>query len=227
MESDITQRIRQIIEDNSLSESSFAKIIGSNQRTINQQLKGERSLSLDTVNKIISSFEHISPEWLLTGKGGMLKENEDKTAPASVPESSVNYRFVPLLNLDAVGGMHRTNSEGGDEYPEELIPFADAREGDVCLHVSGDSMAPTCPSGSLVLVREVTRWKEYFGYGNLFVLLLDDGRRILKEVQKYLPDSKDYVLCRSHNEKYPEEELPKSLIKGVFKVIKIQSDRGW
>lgn len=185
------------------------------------------TITSEVIEKACAEFPDLNPEWLITGKEPMLRNEEDKTASMLPPASSINYRFVPLLNLDAVGGMHRTNSEGGDEYPEELIPFADAREGDVCLHVSGDSMAPTCPSGSLVLVREVTRWKEYFGYGNLFVLLLDDGRRILKEVQKYLPDSKDYVLCRSHNEKYPEEELPKSLIKGVFKVIKIQSDRGW
>ena len=88
-------------------------------------------------------------------------------------------------------------------------------------------MDTTCPAGSKVLIREVENWKEYFGFGNIFVLLLTDGRRILKEVQKYPEDSKNYVLCKSHNEKYPEEELPKSMIKSVWKVVKILNERGW
>lgn len=218
------ERIIDFIKSKGLSISSFEKSIGK----ATNYIRNSKSFTSNVLSTIMDVYPDLNIEWLITGKGDMLKGEEDKISSVAAPESSINYRFVPLLNLDAVGGMHRTNKEAGDaEYPEELIPFADAREGDFCLHVSGDSMAPTCPSGSLVLVREVERWKEYFGYGNIFVILLDDGRRILKEVQKYIPDSKDYVLCRSHNEKYPEEELPKSLIKGVFKVIKIQSDRGW
>lgn len=73
MENAILQRINAIIELKSLSQSAFAKYIGASQKTINQQLKGERSLSLDTINKIISSFEDVSPDWLLTGTLPMLK----------------------------------------------------------------------------------------------------------------------------------------------------------
>ena len=50
---------------------------------------------------------------------------------------------------------------------------------------------------------------------------------ILKEVQKYQDDPKNYVLCKSHNDKYPEEELPKSMISSVWKVVKILNERGW
>lgn len=228
MEIPINERIKEIVKGSGKSITAYAKEIGVSQPTLKACVDGTNSPSFDTLNKILIGNPIISSEWLITGKGSMLKDGENKDPLAASPESSINYRFVPLLNLDAVGGMHRLNNEDGDtEHSQDLIPFADAREGDFCLHVTGDSMAPTCPSGSLILVREVERWKEYFGFGNLFVILLADGRRILKEVQKYTPNSKEYVLCKSHNEKYPEEELPKSLIKGVFKVIKIQSDRGW
>lgn len=50
------------------SERSFANAIGVKQKTLNQQLKGQRSLSLDTVLAVLSSFEDISAEWLLRGK---------------------------------------------------------------------------------------------------------------------------------------------------------------
>lgn len=225
MEHAINERIKQIVKESGKSITAYAKEIGVSQPTLKACVDGANSPSFDTLNKIIIGNPILSSEWLLTGKGKMLKSSNP--AP-SVNDTHVDYRFVPLLNLDAVGGMHRSNDEMGDsEYPEKLIPFADAREGDVCLTVTGDSMAPTCPSGSLVLIRKVERWQEYFGFGNLFVLLLNDGRRILKEVQKYMEDPKRYVMCVSHNEKYPAEELPKDLISGVWKVIKVQSDRGW
>lgn len=142
--------------------------------------------------------------------------------------NSVNFKLVPLLNLDAVGGLHSLNEVSDNpEYTEKMIPFTDAQDGDIAMIISGNSMDPTCPAGSKVLLREVKSWQEYFGFGNIFVLLLSDGRRILKEVQKYPEDSKNYILCKSHNAKYPEEELPKKMISSVWKVVKILNERGW
>ena len=76
MENSIIQRIAEIITSKGFSENSFAKQIGSNQRTINQQLRGDRKLSLDTVSNVISSFGDISAEWLLRGEGNMNKSEE-------------------------------------------------------------------------------------------------------------------------------------------------------
>lgn len=43
MEEGVLQRVISICRQKSVSESQFAKMIGSNQKTINQQLRGERS----------------------------------------------------------------------------------------------------------------------------------------------------------------------------------------
>ena len=69
------QRIKWIYEQKSISEREFANYIGINPKTFNQQFKGERSLSLDVVIGILSSFEDISAEWLLRGKGEVLLPN--------------------------------------------------------------------------------------------------------------------------------------------------------
>ena len=74
MKDGVLERVIAIVKENSKSENEFAKAIGMNQKTLNQQLKGDRSLSLDTILKIISSFDHINIEWLMTGKGDMLKD---------------------------------------------------------------------------------------------------------------------------------------------------------
>ena len=65
-------RIKEIIAYSGLSDRAFAIKCGVAQNTINRQLNGVRELSLVTVNAILGTFEDISTEWLLRGKGEML-----------------------------------------------------------------------------------------------------------------------------------------------------------
>jgi phage repressor protein C with HTH and peptisase S24 domain len=124
--------------------------------------------------------------------------------------------------------MHTSNDiTDSPAYVERLTPFVGARQGDFGVHVTGNSMAPTYCSGTLLLVREVRNWAEYFGYGHCFILFLRDGRRILKEVQRFAENPKEYVLCVSHNKDYPPEELPKSMISSVYKVIMTHTNEGF
>lgn len=73
------ERVKKIIEAKSKSVREFSSMIGVKQVTLNQQISGSRSLSLDVVIAILNSFEDISAEWLLRGSGEMIKrENEAK-----------------------------------------------------------------------------------------------------------------------------------------------------
>lgn len=105
MEEGVLQLVISICRQKSVSESQFAKMIGSNQKTINQQLRGERSISLDTISKILSSFEDVSSEWLLRGEGDMLKPQptspylESKTNKTSAPHQIETKN----INIDLQG----------------------------------------------------------------------------------------------------------------------------
>lgn len=101
----VLQRIIRLSKEKSNSENQFAKLIGANQRTINQQLKKERSLSLDTILSVLSSFEDISAEWLLRGEGEMYKtvsENKNNNIDESQYVSIQKYeRIVNLFGQTA------------------------------------------------------------------------------------------------------------------------------
>ena len=176
------------------------------------------------INKIVDKLPELSYAWLLTGEGEMLKDGL-----RAVESTEKNYKLVPLWNFDAVGGMNSLNGvlPTEAEYIIDTIPFTGALEGDICVPVTGNSMHPTCPAGSVILIREVVKWQEYFGFGNIFYILLKDGRRVLKEVKRCDDNPKEYVLCVSHNMDVSAEELPREMIFKVWKVIKIQSNVGW
>ena len=78
MEGSVLERIIDLQRKKSRSVREFASRIGAKQNTLNQQLKKERAVSLDTVMLILSSFEDISAEWLLRGNGDMLLQGEQK-----------------------------------------------------------------------------------------------------------------------------------------------------
>lgn len=84
MKNDVLQRVIAIMKQKSSSEREFANLIGANQKTINQQIKQERSLSFDTILSILSSFEDISAEWLLRGTGEMILPEQSKQT--SIPQ---------------------------------------------------------------------------------------------------------------------------------------------
>lgn len=66
------ERIKTIITHYDLSIRAFAIKCGLKDNTLTNQLNGVRELSLATVNAILSTFEDVSSEWLLRGKGTML-----------------------------------------------------------------------------------------------------------------------------------------------------------
>ena len=213
--------LKQLLNELQMTAKSFAKSLGKERAdVIYYILNGRNRISADVAKTIVEKYPKVNYDWLITGEGEMLKLQSDET------ENS-DYRLVPLKNMDAVGGFAVPNVIDTNEAIMGLMPFTDARDGDICIPVKGDSMVPTCPSGSIILIREVKNWDEYFGYGNIFVLVLKNGRRILKEVAKHDENPNEYITCISHNKEVAPEPLPKSLIDGVWKVIKILIDKGF
>ena len=199
--------------------------------TLTKIKKGAQEPSRKTVDLFCEKYG-ANKSWIYTGEGEMLS---DKSKPASVsiiresvPNGGSNYKMVPLIHIDSVGGMRSKNEIVNEpQYVDQYIPFVNAQEGDIAIIQTGISMTPTIPPGSILQLRKVENWREYFGYGNIFVIELTDGRRITKEVTRYDSNPNEYIWCVSHNPDVPDEELPKSMIASVWKVIKVLTDKGW
>ena len=212
----LKQRLLDFIKNEGLSQQKFEIRANLSNGLVNNT---RESLTTKTINKISNAFPNLNVNWLLTGEGDMLKTAANEET-AAVAAKDKNLIFVPLYNLDVHAGMNGLNDViDCSEYIERHIVFDGARKDDIAFHVFGDSMIPKYVAGSIVLCREVQCWQEYFGDGSTFVLFLTDGRRLLKTVKKSLKNENENVLCCSFNPAYDSEELPKSLIIKVFKVI--------
>lgn len=224
------QRFDIYMQAKYLNDNQVTSQCNLSQGLLGQARAGKSDLGNKTIEKILNVYQDLNRVWLLTGEGDMLNPGAEETVnvPSKIPELGKDYKLVPIIHIDSVGGIHSNNAIVDEpEYIEGYMPFVDAREGDYVISESGNSMSPTIPTGSLMLIRKVENWKEYFGYGNIYVLVLADGRRITKEVSRYDENPKEYVWCVSHNEAVPNEELPKSFILQVWQVIKWVVNRGW
>lgn len=219
----VKERLITFIESQKISVNSFERSAGLSVGYL-RQLRKEPSR--EKIKSIITAYPELNEQWLLTGEGEML--NEDIIIPSNDDKAERASYLVPLINIDSVGGIHSRNQlTAGEQYLVARIPFPDAREGDYAIKQSGDSMSPTIPPGSIIQIRKVEDWQDYIGYGNVYVLWLKDDRRITKIIRRYDEDPRNYVLCCSYNPEHDDEELPRSFIREVWKVINILVPNGW
>lgn len=72
----VAERLLAVIEYSGLSQTAFAKKIGSTQANLWRQLNGQRITAL-TLVAVAEQFPEIDCNWLLTGTGTMLKDLHD------------------------------------------------------------------------------------------------------------------------------------------------------
>lgn len=236
MEKKIAIKIfNELLNELKMNPKQLSEAIGKNRPQWAYDVLNEEKnvgISKNVAELICAKFPQINKSYLLTGEGKMLSD-KSKSESVSIIRESVqnggsNYKMVPLIHIDSVGGMRSKNEIVNEpQYMDQYIPFVNAQEGDIAIIQTGISMTPTIPPGSILQLRKVENWKEYFGYGNIFVIELTDGRRITKEVTRYDSNPSEYIWCVSHNPDVPDEELPKSMIASVWKVIKVLTDKGW
>lgn len=76
-------RVREIIKYENIPVSTFEKLTGMSNNSIQIALKRGSSLRDETLNDTLNAFQDINPEWLLTGCGEMLKRKTSETFSAS------------------------------------------------------------------------------------------------------------------------------------------------
>jgi transcriptional regulator with XRE-family HTH domain len=71
-------QILKIIEAEGLTPAKFADEIGVQRSSISHIISGRNKPSYDFIIKIIERFRGINAEWLLTGKGSMIKSSANE-----------------------------------------------------------------------------------------------------------------------------------------------------
>lgn len=87
MEVTIYQRVKCVLEDKSISVNALSKQINVAQATLNPQLRGDRTLAANIVEKILEAFPDVSAEWLMRGVGAMYIKEDVEYSSSMVAET--------------------------------------------------------------------------------------------------------------------------------------------
>ena len=206
--STVKKRILYFIDYKGLSKNKFYIETGIS----NGVLDKKSGFTVDTIEKIISTFNELSVDWLLTGEGEMLK-TDSSPAPAG------HYTVIPLIPIDAAAGYGNGEEVVMPHHIAEgyVIPEWTERGVAYIIRVSGNSMYPTHSNGDLLGCRPV-KDLSFFQWGKIYVLDTDQGPL----VKRLYPaaDNADELLCHSDNkDKYPPFSIPRSSIYRIAIVV--------
>lgn len=71
---DVSERISLIMREKNLSKRAFAKLLDCSDTAINNITTKRNEPGYKILNRILQTFDDISPEWLVTGKGKMYRQ---------------------------------------------------------------------------------------------------------------------------------------------------------
>ncbi len=107
------ERIRQIAEYYGISIRQFEQKISVSDGLIHKALARKSGLKQGTLAKILDIFPQINPDWLLSGKGEMLRGSD----PAAAPDSTLDRLLERIEDLARENGSLQAQI---DEYKKEI-----------------------------------------------------------------------------------------------------------
>lgn len=218
--SNIKERVLYISENKGITREKFFDDLGITYGNFKGKAK-EKALSSDVLAKIITKYPDINPEWLLTGKGDMLKDEGaieviktprvEIIEPIKVEGRSLMPKVVvvddrdndriPLVSIKAQAGYLKGYDDSN--YIEELPTYSvpDMRNGTYRMfQVSGFSMYPTLQDGSYVIGKFVENW-EWLSDNRVCVVVTECDGIIVKRVTNRTRE-KGFLYCKSDNRDY-------------------------
>lgn len=87
----MVDRLRQIMEDQGLTQKTFSSMVGISEPTLCGILKGRTKPSLNLIEGIKKSFPNINLEWLMYGSQPMYINNNVETAEQSASVASRSH----------------------------------------------------------------------------------------------------------------------------------------
>lgn len=104
MENTINTRIAAIIKIKEMNVTSFSKLIGIAQTSLRDVVTGGAEPKFSTLEKIIIAEPSINANWLITGKGEMLRQDAKEGINLS------NVGTGNIANAGTIGSIHHPYS---------------------------------------------------------------------------------------------------------------------
>lgn len=211
-----TERMREYLDYKGISKYKFCNDLGFS----NKFLDNSSNMGTDKACKILHYYPEINSEWLLTGNGSMLKDDNTNIVIMSNDRKTVDPKYVsqeiPLYDLEAVAGLRELFSSGEPQRILDTIKIPNLPKCDGAISVTGDSMYPLLKSGDIILYKETEFENIFFGEMYLLSVKLNEWEEYItvKYVQKS-DQGQEYVKLVSQNSHHQPKDIHVSKISAL------------
>lgn len=207
---EIKDRISKFIQYKNITIAEFERNVSLANGYI-KKFKG--SIGSDKLNNIISYYPDININWLITGKGSMLK-SEISNMLAESPMEYGKKQTRPRIPYTAAAGSLTSAVEGITANQCEQIPRINAfPDYDFTIIIKGSSMEPKYEGGDEVACKRIDN-TSFIQWGKVHVLDTAQGiiiKRIYEDGEK--------IRCTSYNPEYPDFSIQKEEIFSMSLVV--------
>lgn len=216
MGNDIVSRLKELMSYYSMNSLSLSKELGYKSSEKLSRLFREKGAkpSYDIIYDISNKFE-IDIDWLITGRGTMLKEEKEVE---TIPNISYDYKGSPYYNVDFIGGFDIILNDQ-TRNPDYYIDFAPYnKDGVVWCNLTGHSMEPELNNGDFIAMKEMTSPIEYLPTGEIYGIVTDDYRTV-KRIRLSDRDGFICLIPTNKSPEYREQDIPIKMIRKVYAVL--------
>lgn len=198
------------------TDTELAEFLGVKQPTISTWRKRN---TID-YELIIAKCNDIDANWLITGKGKMLKKETINKSNFSVNETSLIYNKtegIPLIPIDAMAGFGEGTVQVMQYDTEQYkVPEFTELNVDFMIRVKGSSMYPKYNSGDLVACKKLSIKDLFFQWNKVYVLDTEQGALIKRIKQS---DADNCIKIVSDNPSYDPFDMPLDKIYAISLVV--------
>lgn len=228
----ILDRVLEIANSEGITITSLEKKIGASAGVLSRAIRNNTDIQTKWVQNVIENYPLYDANWLLTGKGNMLKDKKEylledsniikiSERPMSVYTLTKDYysqdkQLIPLYDLSAAAGLNTLFSDQSSQIPLDYISVPNAPKCDGALSIRGDSMYPILKSGDIACYK-IIRSFEDVRFGEMYILDIEDSSDqylTAKYVQRSEKGDK-YLKLVSENKYHAEKDQHKSNIRAL------------
>ena len=133
-------------------------------------------------------------------------------------EEEINQEMVLVIPTGARAGTLADFSISTEAYDCERM-VTPIKGADFAIQVTGDSMSPEYPSGSVILIKKINE-KAFIEWGKTYVLDTENGA-VIKNIRR--TDNPEVIECVSLNPAYQPFTMETKYVNGWYRVLMVLS----
>lgn len=184
-------------------------------KTLKAYDNGSKEMPDDILEAFDNLFQRIENEY-------NEREEENNTLPVLITDDMVSSVKVPFYEVDFAGGF--TSPEMFSEVKPSFVISSPSFSGaDFACVLTGNSMSRRIKNGSVIGLKKINEWWEYFPTNEIYAIVTKNGLRTVKIVKRssesgyidLIPDP----LPEYNNPPYETETIRMEYIIGFYQVV--------